>query len=65
MTASSHPKSPRPRKERRITVRSVRRDPPDLELFAKAIARTIIREAEEKAGIKPIDPVPRDRDTDR
>lgn len=47
MTAASHPKSPRPRKERRITVRSVRRDPPDLERYAKAIAYLIIREADE------------------
>lgn len=57
MTAASRPKSPRrnsrPRKQRRITARSVRRDPPDLKLLAKAIAYTIVRQAEEEAGITP------------
>lgn len=50
MTASSHPKSPRPRKERRISVRGVRREPPDLELLAKAIARMVIKEAEDETA---------------
>lgn len=42
MTAASHPKSPRSRKERRISVRGVRRDPPDLELMAGAIVNISI-----------------------
>lgn len=53
MTAASHPKSPRHRKERRIIVRSVRRDPPDLKAFAKALVDTVLRDLDEEAGLKP------------
>jgi hypothetical protein len=51
MTATSHPKSPRPRKERRIVVRSVRREPIDTKAYAKALVDTLIREIDEAAGI--------------
>lgn len=47
---SSHkpsPKSRRPRgRDRHISIRSVRRDPPDLEKIAKAIADQILLEVQ-------------------
>ena len=50
MTASSHPKSPRPRKERRIVVRSIRREPVDTKAYAKVLVDTILRELDEESG---------------
>jgi hypothetical protein len=43
---------------RHISIRSVRRDPPDLKLLARAIAELVIREADEAAGIKHRDVSP-------
>jgi hypothetical protein len=54
MTATSPPTPPRrnshPRKERRITVRFVRRNPIDTKAHAKALVDTIPRELDEAAA---------------
>ena len=39
----------RPKAERRITVRSVRRDPPDLRKLSRAVIAMALREAEAEA----------------
>ncbi|AWG70725.1 MULTISPECIES: hypothetical protein [Mycobacteroides] len=53
MIAASHPKSPRPRKERRIVVRSIRRAEPDLKAIAKIIADRLIQDLDDAADRKP------------
>lgn len=61
MTAASHPKSPRPRKERRIVVRSIRRDPIDTKAYAKALVDTMLRQLDEEAGKRRDIPPPPDK----
>jgi hypothetical protein len=52
MTPTSHPKSPRPRKERRVVVRSIRREPIDTKTYAKALVDMVLRKLDEAAGQK-------------
>jgi hypothetical protein len=60
--SASRPKSPRrntrPRKERHIVVRSVRRDPPDLKLLARALVEIVLDDLEKKTGVRPKVPPP-------